>query len=284
MLVLRGPCYRSIFPMAKRRTVAREGTETALLTQAIKKPLGGLSAEYSHGTTHVPTAIAGSWLALRAADVLASHLAPFNEHDAAAATGLIPALAAPAAVPAPVLLLKRAAFSQGAARRQGRLREGCRVRRVGWWCRIRGGLNGHVCTGPLGGAFGGRRRLGVMTMAAMFVLGRAGSRLGGLVLGRRAVHSGVGTINGLCLDMLARQRVVGLMAHCWGRRTDGSACQVDRADRKRLHELRLSQEIPLSRPPRESSQTPLPLTLLIWLTRGKSRLCSLGRLLNHLCD
>lgn len=74
---------------------------------------------FSCGITHLPTAVAASWLALRAADVLASYLISLNEHNAAATAGLIPALAAPATVPASILLLKRAAFRQRAARGQG---------------------------------------------------------------------------------------------------------------------------------------------------------------------
>lgn len=135
---------------------------------------------FDAGTTRVPTAVAASWLALRAADVLATHLASFDEHDTAAATGLIPAFAAPTAVPTPVFLLKRAASRQGTARRQGRLREGCRVGRIRWRRRIRGRLNGHVCTRPLAVAFVAGRQLGLLTM---LVLGRAGSRPGGFVLG-----------------------------------------------------------------------------------------------------
>lgn len=70
----------------------------------------------SHGSLHGRIAGHGG-LALQTADVLALHQVPVNQHDAAAAARLVPGLAAPAAVPAPVLRLERAVPSQRAAGR-----------------------------------------------------------------------------------------------------------------------------------------------------------------------
>jgi hypothetical protein len=61
-----------------------------------------------------------------------------------------------------------------------------------------------------------------MMMAAVLVLGRAGPGFG-LVLGRlgrgvpggRVVNGGVGAVDSLRLDVLARQGVVDLVTHVW---------------------------------------------------------------------
>lgn len=68
----------------------------------------------------LPPAAGHGGLALRTADVLALHLVAVDQHDAAATARLVPGLAAPAAVPAPVLRLEWTACCQRATRRQRR--------------------------------------------------------------------------------------------------------------------------------------------------------------------
>lgn len=75
------------------------------------------------------------------------HLRTLDDHDAAAPPLLVPALAAPAAVPAAVQSLK-------GAPRERALGQQRRRRRIGWVAletgrqRVRAGLRGEVAAGP----------------------------------------------------------------------------------------------------------------------------------------
>ena len=77
-----------------------------------------LSSVASRSLPPTTTTAPRSRLTLRTAYMLALNLVAVDEHDAAAAARLVPRLAAPATVPAPVLLLERAFSRQGATGRE----------------------------------------------------------------------------------------------------------------------------------------------------------------------
>lgn len=82
-----------------------------------------------------------------AADVVAPHLVPLDDHDAAAPALLVEALAAPAARPAPAQRLERAA-RQRALGQQRRRRCPRRVAREARRQRVRDRLRREVPAGP----------------------------------------------------------------------------------------------------------------------------------------
>lgn len=161
-----------------------------------------------------------------AADMLAPDLSPLDDHDAAAPPLLVPPLAAPAAVPAPVAHLERAP-GQGAL---GQQRARRRVRGVPLEARRQGVRDGLAREVPARPALGRRAAPLLLVLGRVLLpvvlLRRRFRRLGRRALGRRRLGGGVGAVDHVRPRVLARQRVGDLVTHyAWGReRTASCAC------------------------------------------------------------